>query len=170
MLRRLVPTTEDADDLLQETLLYAYVGLPGLRQMDLLGAWLKTIAYNRAMQWQRCRCGEQHARVHLWEPDEVTGPEAQVVLRGDMIIALGLLSPADRDAVILRYVRGFTSAEIGRLQGEIASTVRWRLRRALGVLRGALSEAQDRPREARDDGRRNPEHAREDHPGQRQSE
>lgn len=164
MLRRLLPTPEDAEDVLQETLLHAYVGMRGLRRMELLGAWLRTIAYNRAMQWQRSRYGEQGAGAHLWRPGAVPGPEAQIVLREDMTAALGLLSRADRDAVILRYVQGFTSTEIGRLRGEIASTVRWRLRRALGVLRDALSEAEEQQTEAKNDGGRNPEHARGDHP------
>ena len=165
MLRRLLPTAEDAEDVLQETLLYAYVGMRGLRRMELLGAWLRTIAYNRAMQWQRCRYGEQGAGAHLWRSGEVPGPEARIVLREDMTAALGLLSRADRDAVILRYVQGFTSAEIGRLRGEIASTVRWRLRRALGVLRNALTEAEEQRPEAKNDGGRNPEHTRGHHPG-----
>ena len=141
MLRGLLPRQEDAEDVLQDTLLHAYVGMAGLRRMELLGAWLRTIAYNRAMQWQRRRYAEEGVIALVWQSDQVPGPEARVAVRDDVTAALGLLTPSDRDAVILRYAQGFTSAEIGRLQGEIASTVRWRLRKALGILREALTEA-----------------------------
>ena len=167
MLRGLLPTPEDAEDVIQETLVHAYVGMAGLRRMDLLGAWLRTIAYNRAMQWQRFRYSEQRAAWLHRSSDQVPGPEAQIGLRADMTAALGLLSPADRDAVVLRYAQGFTSEEIGRLQGEIASTIRWRLRRALSVLRDALADGEDGSGEARPDGRGAPTHARGHHPGPR---
>jgi len=165
MLRGLLPTSQDAEDVLQDTLLHAYVGMAGLRRMDVFGPWLRTIAYNRAMQWQRRRYAERHAGPLPWHLGQVPGPEAQVELHADVTTALGLLSAADRDAVILRYAQGFTSAEVGRLQGEIASTVRWRLRRALGVLRTALAAAEPAPMEANRDGGRDGIDGRRDDPG-----
>jgi RNA polymerase sigma factor (sigma-70 family) len=87
MLRRLVPTQADAEDLAQETCLHAMTGLPGLRRPELFGAWLRTIAYNRARQWQRRRYAEAATWPRLWQPewapdlpepapgaDEVPGP------------------------------------------------------------------------------------------------
>lgn len=55
LLRRLLPTPEDVGDVLLETLLDAYLGRQALRLPTQLGPWLRTIAYNRAMQWQRRR-------------------------------------------------------------------------------------------------------------------
>ena len=140
MLRRLLPTREDAADVLQVTLRYAYVGMRGLRRMNLLGAWLRTIAYNRAMHWQRGRYGEERPGHTSGTPMRSPDPSprwssVRTRQRSD--------SCPDRDAVRLRYVQWFTSAEVGRLQGEIVRTTHRRLRRALDVLGGALSEADD---------------------------
>jgi RNA polymerase sigma-70 factor, ECF subfamily len=141
MLRRLVPTQADAEDLAQETCLHALTGLPGLRRPELFGAWLRTIAYNRARQWQRRRYAEAATWPRLWQPEEDDGPDPGD--RADTRAALGLLSPSDRDAVVLRYVGGWSSSEIARLQGKAPGTIRWRLHRALERLRTTLSESDE---------------------------
>ena len=141
MLIRLVPTRADAEDLAQETVLHALVGLAGLRRPELFGAWLRTIAYNRAMQWQRRRYAEAAAWPKLWQPEEAAVPD--LAARADTQAALGLLSPADRDAVVLRYAAGWSSSEIARLQGTAPGTVRWRLHQALERLRATLADTVD---------------------------
>lgn len=138
MLRRLLPTLADAEDLAQETCLHALTGLPGLRRPELFGAWLRTIAYNRAMQWQRRRYAEAALWPRLWQPEADAGPDLGA--RTDARAALGLLSPADRDAVVLRYVEGWSSTEVARVLGTAPGTVRWRLHRALERLRATLTE------------------------------
>lgn len=143
MLRRLLPSSEDADDVLQEALLHAFLGLPGLRRPELFGAWLRTVAYNRAMQWQRHRYAEAAAGPRLWSPEVDDGGIGAAAGRLDAEAALGLLSGRDRDAVVLRYARGWTSAEIARVQGTLAATVRWRLGRARRVLRKALGDGKE---------------------------
>ncbi len=138
MLRRLLPTPEDAEDVLQESLLHAFVGLAGLRWPELFGPWLRTVAHNRAMQFQRRHYAEVGAWPRLWTPKDGDGGIAARVGRLDAEAALGLLSARDRDAVVLRYVRGWTAADIARAQGTIAATVRWRLGRARTVLRRGM--------------------------------
>ena len=140
MLRQLVPTADDAEDVLQDALLHAFIGLPGLRRPELFGPWLRAVAYNRAMQWQRRRYLEAAAAPRLWAPESDDGGIAKVAGRLDAQAALAALPAADRDAVVLRYVRGWTSTEIGRLQGALAATVRGRLSRARRVLRRALDD------------------------------
>lgn len=139
MLKRLLPSPADAEDVAQETCLHALIGLSGLRRPELFGAWLRTIAYNRAMQWLRRRYSEASAWPRLWQPDYDDGEMSDVVAQADSQAALELLSPADRDAVVLRYVWGLTSVEIARLQGTVPGTVRWRLHRAKDRLRGTLT-------------------------------
>jgi DNA-directed RNA polymerase specialized sigma24 family protein len=51
--RRLAPTEADAQDLLQETLLAAFLGLGRLRAPDRLGGWLHTIAARQALRVRR---------------------------------------------------------------------------------------------------------------------
>ena len=138
MLRRLLPAPEDAEDVLQEALVHAFIGLAGLRCPESFGARLRTVAYNRAMQWQRRRYAEAEAGPRLWSADTDDGGIPEADGRLDAEAALGLLPPGDRDAVVLRYMRGWTSTEIARVQGSLAATVRWRLGRARRVLRRAL--------------------------------
>ncbi|MFZ5824964.1 MAG: RNA polymerase sigma factor [Bacillota bacterium] len=143
MLRRLLPAQADADEVAQEACLHALIGLPGLRRPELFGSWLRTIAYNRAMQWQRRRYAEAAAWPRLWEPTAGDGGIPAVADQTDARAALGLLSPADRDALVLRYVEGWTSREIAQVQGTAASTVRWRLQKALERLRATLADQRE---------------------------
>lgn len=52
MLRRLLPAA-DVEDVAQDVCLHALICLPGLHRPELFAPWLRTVAYNRAMQWQR---------------------------------------------------------------------------------------------------------------------
>ena len=144
MLRHLLPSPADAEDVAQEACMHALLGFGGLRRPELFGQWLRTIAYNRAMQWQRRRYAEAATWPRLWQPEVDAGDLDGVAAQADTHEALGLLAPADRDAVVLRYMEGWTSAEIAQRQGTAASTVRWRLRRAMARLRSALAENAER--------------------------
>ena len=140
MLRGLLPTSEDAEEVLQDALLHAFIGLPGLRRPELFGAWLRTVAYNRAMQWLRRRYAEEATRPFLWREPTDDGGVEQAAERVDLVAALGLLAPQDRLLILLRYADGVPAAEIARRQGEVAATIRSRLHRARRVLRAHLRD------------------------------
>ncbi len=144
LLRRLLPSGEDAEDVYQDALFHAYLGLPTLRSPDLFGAWLRTIAYNRAMEWQRRRYAEGAACIrsvpHHPDGEVSTGIAEDAEVRLDVATALGLLRPEDRHLVLLRYRDGWPAAAIARRAGLPAATVRSRLRRARQRLRRGLSE------------------------------
>ena len=138
VVRRVLPSGE-IDDVVQDVLLQAYIGLDGLRKPEVFGKWIRTIAYNRAMQWHRKRYAETAIFPRIWEPDK---PEytVQVELTIDMGEALELLSPSDREAIRLHYFEGWSSTEIAKLQGRVASTVRWRLSKSLSSLKNILEK------------------------------
>jgi RNA polymerase sigma factor (sigma-70 family) len=139
VLRRLLPNA-NVEDVFQETVLHAYLGRDGLRRPEQFGPWLRTIAYHRAMQWQRRRYAEAERWPRLWQPEEEEGDVATADTRLDVTAALGLLAPGDRRLLLLRHVQGLTSAEIAALTGGKATTVRSRLHRATQRLRGALEQ------------------------------
>ena len=141
MLRSLLPTPEDAEDVFQEALVHAFISLPGLRRPDLFGPWLRTVAYNRAMDWQRRRYAEAAVRLRVvrLEPAD-DGGVGRAAARVDLVAALGLLAPEDRGLILLRYAAEVPAAEIARRQGEPAASVRSRLHRAKRVLRARLED------------------------------
>lgn len=137
MLRRLLPAREDAEDILQDALLYAYRNLRALRRPEAFGAWLRTIAYHRAMQWHRMRNREEGTRPHLWSPGEVDREQRRTELRTDVHAVLELLSPADRRLIALRYEEDRDPTEIAAMLKIAARTVRVRLHRARKAFRTA---------------------------------
>lgn len=137
MLRRLLPTREDAEDVLQDSLIYAYLNLRALRRPDLFGAWLRTIAYNRAMQWHRVRYREERTRPTLWRPPVMDIEQRRADARMDVQAIVGRLAPADRRLVALRYRGDLDPTEIAKILGIAAGTVRVRLHRARQTLRTA---------------------------------
>jgi len=138
LLRSQLSSPEDIDDVAQDVCLHAIIGIRGLRKPELFGQWFRTVAFNRAMQWQRRRYAEDAIRPRLWQPDSQGIEDDQAVSRIDIVAALGLLPPSDRDAIVLHYVYDWSSTAIAKLQGKPAGTVRWRIHQAREVLRTAL--------------------------------
>src|SRR5689334_19313588 len=51
--RTYISRPEDVDDLVQETFLRGFVGLPDLREPERFGSWILTIARNLCLEWLR---------------------------------------------------------------------------------------------------------------------
>lgn len=142
IVRRWVPA-DAVDDVVQEVVLHACIGVETLRDAHAFPGWIRTIAYNRTQQWHRDRYAARDITMRLWDGARDISPADDVDTAIDMEEALRLLSPREREAVHLRYLQGWTSAEIAARQGSPASTVRWRLKQALGKLRNQWEEAND---------------------------
>ena len=140
--RAMLGSREDADDVVQEALLQAFLGLERLRDPAAFGAWLSGIAANLARMRIR-------ATRDLAGPYDVAGravPESFEPALLDELdsleklrAALEPLPPAERDAVLMHYVDGLTAQDIAALLGERPGTVRVRLHRARERLRRRLS-------------------------------
>lgn len=81
---RIVQNQEDADDILQDTLMRAYVHLASFRRSCKFSTWITTIAVNSALMMLRKRRIRQETQTGLsedgaaevWEPiDDSPGPE-----------------------------------------------------------------------------------------------
>jgi RNA polymerase sigma factor (sigma-70 family) len=120
--RRLAPTEADAQDLLQETLLAAFLGLWRLRAPERLGGWLRRIAVRQAVRMRR-----RAARAAL-PPVAADAPalSEDVDLRVGVRAALAALPPAQRQVVVGRWVVGYGSRELAAALGVPESTVRGR--------------------------------------------
>ena len=139
MVRRWVPA-DAVDDVVQEVALHACIGVETLRDAQAFPGWIRTIAYNRAQQWQRDRYATRDLPLRLWDGPPDVNPSDAVDTAIDVAEALRLLSAREREAVQLRYLQGWTSGAIAARQGTPASTVRWRLKQALSKLRSQLEE------------------------------
>jgi RNA polymerase sigma-70 factor (ECF subfamily) len=156
-LYRMVGSLQDAEDLLQETLLAAWRGLEQFEERASIRTWLYRIATNRALDALRARGRrpETQTVTHLpgptrWNeplwlepypdvlldgvPDEAPGPEARYETREAIglafIVGLQHLPPHQRAVLVLRDVLGYGAAEAAELLDTTETSVNSLLRRA----------------------------------------
>ncbi len=139
-----VPQVDLAEDLTAETFLKVVRAAD--RFDPLKGtpkAWILTVARNVLADWRRrarlrqyVTLGTMHDLVYQApSPEERLLREEEV---GRMLDAVADLAPADRELVGLRYGSGLDTAEVAELLGISEGSVRTRLWRVLGRLRGAM--------------------------------
>jgi RNA polymerase sigma-70 factor (TIGR02960 family) len=160
---RIVGSVQDAEDLVQETLLAAWRGLEQFHGRASLRAWLYRIATNRSLNALRdsARRPQQVAApvvelptptrvaepvwlqpypdVLLEElPDTAPGPEARYEAREAIELAFiaGLqhLPPRQRAVLVLRDVLGFHTAEVASMLDSSEASVKGALQRARATL------------------------------------
>ncbi len=165
---RIVGSTQDAEDLLQETLLAAWRGREQFEGRASMRAWLYRIATNRsldALRASRRRPEEQRVTKMpeptrwvepLWLepypdvlldgiPDEAPGPDARYETKEAIALAfvVGLqhLPPQQRAALVLRDVLGYGAAEAAEMLEVTEASVNSLLRRARAAFESRLPAA-----------------------------
>jgi len=138
--RRLAP--EDWEDLMQETLVLALRGWPGLADEARVKPWLFRILLREAQRqrrrafWRRFRPLEETEEPAAREGGD--DPHGQTLQRLHLKAALARLSPARREILLLVYLAGFPVTEAAALKGESVSAAKSRLSRARRELRSLL--------------------------------
>jgi RNA polymerase sigma-70 factor, ECF subfamily len=173
---RILGSTQDAEDLVQETLLAAWRSLEAFEGRASVRAWLYRIATNRCLNALRGRSRrprevqatddvpvptrriepiwlEPYPDVLLEDmPDRSPGPatryEARESIELAFIVALQGLPPGQRAALVLRDVLGFRTAEVAEMLDTGEFAVKGALQRARATLRERLP-AVDRERAPR---------------------
>lgn len=163
---RMLGSLEDAEDIVQETLLAAWRGLGGFEERASLRAWLYRIATNRCLNLLRERrrrprevpampAPPQPTRLAqpMWlDPypdilleglaDSAPGPEARYEIRESVGLAFSAalqhLPPRQRAALVLRDVLGFRSAEVAEMLETSEASVKGALQRARATLNERL--------------------------------
>lgn len=157
LVRRLTGSDGDAEDVLQETFLHAYRGLPAFRSEARFSTWLYRIATNAALMQNR------RAARRPVEPLAEAAPrfdddgrhvlgEAELTLaaRADEMLDRRRLAESAREAVerlpeiyrtafVLRDLEEMPTGEVAAVLGIDAAAVRQRVHRARLMLRGFLS-------------------------------
>jgi RNA polymerase sigma-70 factor (ECF subfamily) len=126
---------EDAQDVVQEAMIKAFVGLGDFDGRSSFKTWLLRIVVNTALDWGRRRnrrpmyqFGDGPAESH--EPTIADDPARRLHeqdVRMALEQALDRLSPTIRSTVILRYESGMSYKEIAETQGIPIGTVMSRL-------------------------------------------
>ena len=121
----------EAEDVLQDTMVQAWRAWDTLVDPTRRGAWLTTICVRTALRTRR--------RLRLRSPQAGLGDDLPApgtpLSQLDIVEACRLLSPRQRAVVVLHYVHGYSLDECAPILGCRAGTVRPHLRRALRKLR-----------------------------------
>lgn len=124
---------DQAEDLAQETFLKLFRSLPQYQEKKKFKAYLYTIA-NRL-------CIDESRKIQMYpleEGENIASARSdilQIEAREDVRRLLGLLSPMQREAVILRYGEQLSFAEIAKVTGTSIRTAQSRVRYALQIMR-----------------------------------
>jgi RNA polymerase sigma-70 factor (TIGR02960 family) len=160
---RMLGSVQDAEDVLQETLVAAWRGYDGFEGRSSVRTWLYRIATNRCLN--ALRDGSRRPRTMpalppvdpfptptrvgevLWLepypdalglPDEAPGPEARYESREAIslafVTAVQALTPRQRAVLVLRDVLGFRAAEVAGMLGLTEDAVTGALKRARAVV------------------------------------
>ncbi len=135
--RRICRTTEDAEDVLQETFFEVCRSIGRYREEGSLWGWIRTIAASKALMRLRRNKYRDTDELH----DEVVGHRREdTPLRMDLEAALERLSETSRAVVWLHDVEGYTHEEIAEMMGKTPSFSKSQLSRAHARLRTWLGE------------------------------
>jgi RNA polymerase sigma factor (sigma-70 family) len=127
--RRRCATTEETEDLVQETCCAIIEGFDRLRNRETPGAWVMAICRNVFAHHVR---REVNARsVLMTSDDETTGPNMELA----RMFLIDSLSPYERKLYTLRYVERRPIAEIASELMKPEGTVKYHLFRLRGRLR-----------------------------------
>ena len=134
---------DDVDDFAQEVVLRAYAYRDQARHQDTVGAWVRAIARNTAMNWNARRRPTACAEFPDL-PDTVLSAARQLASaeeRGQLTDALSLLNETDRALLVAHVVDGEPYAALMERHGLSRTAVGVRLHRARARLRRSLRHA-----------------------------
>jgi RNA polymerase sigma-70 factor (ECF subfamily) len=153
--RRMCGDRDDAQDVLQETLIAAYRALKGVEHPEALRSWLYRVAANACLMMRRkgkhepqrelsleelMPLGEDGPRLEIPDPGELPDSgiaRAEVVER--VRAAIGDLPAPLRIVLVMRDMEGLSTQEVAAALALGESAVKMRLHRARLQLRRALA-------------------------------
>jgi RNA polymerase sigma-70 factor (ECF subfamily) len=170
---RFLGSVQDAEDLLQETLLAAWRGLENFDGRSSLRTWLYRIATNRCLNALRDRARRPRKVEPMAEPPEPTrraeplwlepypdalldgvpdtapGPEARYEVKEAVSLALVTavqhLAPQQRAVLVLRDVLGFRATEVAEMLETSEPAVKGALQRARAAVDTRLQAGEPAP-------------------------
>lgn len=156
-IRWLVPTVEDAEDIMQDVLYRLTNSFDDIRSLDKATAWLYRVARNRVTDWYRSRSaspqivepggsGDDRYLLEEMLPDRSGTPESAFMRRevGEAIDeALSTLPAKQREVFVWHEIEGISFAQIAQRTGRPVNTLLSQKRYAVKELRHQLQEFSD---------------------------
>ena len=150
---RIVKNWQDAEDVLQESLMRAFLHLKDFEERSSFSSWLTRIAINFALMNLRKKRGhvetsmdlinEDRAALFHWEPsDPGENPESNFSRRERERLlegAIRQLPPMLRQVVQLKLIDGRSGEEVSQTLGITVSAAKSRLARAKTALRVSIA-------------------------------
>lgn len=133
-----------AEDAAQGVFLLLHRKAATLQRYDSLTGWLYTTSRYIAKNLMRQERRRQTAETTAMSQNASDSPSANPLwerIEPHFHEALNRLKPAERDAVLMRFVQEQSLAEVGQVLGVPENTARMRVTRALEKIRGHLSKA-----------------------------
>lgn len=137
-LRLVLRDRAGAEEVAAEAFVVAWQSWAEVVALDRPGAWIRKVAIRQAGR-QRWRLGRRTAV----EASHSTDARSDEPLDLDLIAALDELSDAQRTAVVLHHLGGWSAVDIGIILGCPEATVRSHLRRGRLRLAGLLRDPDD---------------------------
>jgi RNA polymerase sigma-70 factor (sigma-E family) len=134
-----------AQDVVQECLLRAQVRWSRIGAMDGPEQYVRRMILNEFLSWRRRRSTSSTVSLDPARLPELapvtTAAEEQVDDREQLLRLIAALPPRQRAVIALRYMEDLDDADIARMLGCRASTVRSQASRALGTLRRGMPDS-----------------------------
>ena len=151
---RMVGSTQDAEDVLQDVFLIAHRKLGSFRGDSSLGTWLYRMAVNHCLDVLRGRHARMSKATSSIDDEDAAEPAAAApvvpaaVSRIDLERAIARLPDGCRAAFVLHDVEGFEHNEVARLLGVSEGTSKSQVHKARTKLRAMLGGHASRVRKA----------------------
>ncbi len=134
LLARLPPS--EAEDQVQEVFLIAGKKLAQLDEPSVFGAWMGTIARNRAVDYYRGHHVTELIQDSL--PDVHAASSSDIADARNVLLVVQTLPEAYRETLLMRLVEGMSGPEIAEVTGLEPGSVRINLHRGMKLLREKL--------------------------------
>ena len=144
--RRLCGNDDDAADLTQRTFFKVWTSLGSFQRRSTFSTWLHGVAHHVYVDWRRTSRTADWQTDEWWESCAANGPSpfddaAERDLARRLFSLVEQLEDGVREVVHLHYYQDLSLSETAEALGIASSTVKYRLREALDVLRSQTNES-----------------------------